>query len=35
MQTLFNLFPDAEFEGRNDEEENVDELADESYQSSY
>ena len=35
MQTLFNLFPDVEYEVRNDEEENVDELADESYQSSY
>ena len=35
MQTLLNLFPDVEFEARNNEEEDVNELADESYQSSY
>ena len=35
MQTLLNLFPDVEFEVRNNEEEDVNELADESYQSSY
>ena len=31
MQTLFNLFPDVEFEASSNEEEVVNELADESY----
>ena len=35
MQTLLNLFPDVEFEVSSNEEEFVNELADESYQSSY
>ena len=35
MQTLLNLFPDVEFEQSNNEEEDVNELADESYKSSY
>ena len=35
MQTLLNLFPDVEFEVSSNEEEVVNELADESYQSSY
>ena len=35
MQTLLNLFPDAEFEVSNNEEQEVNELTDESYQSSY
>ena len=35
MQTLLNLFPDVEFEVRSNEEEVVNDLADESYQSSY
>ena len=35
MQTLRNLFPDVEFEASNNEEEDVNELADKSYQSSY
>ena len=35
MQTLLNLFPDVEFEASSNEEEVVNELADESYQSSY
>ena len=35
MQTLLNLFPDVEFEASNNEEEDVNELADKSYQSSY
>ena len=35
MQTLLNWFPDVEFEASNNEEEVVNELAEESYQSSY
>ena len=35
VQTLLNLFPDVEFEASSNEEEVVNELADESYQSSY
>ena len=35
MQTLLNLFPEAEFEASSNEEEDVNELADECYQSSY
>ena len=35
MQALINLFPDVEFEASNNEEEDVNELADKSYQSSY
>ena len=35
MQTLLNLFPDIEFEASNNKEEGVNELTDESYQSSY
>ena len=35
MQTLLDLFPDIEFEGSNNKEEGVNELADESYHSSY
>ena len=35
MQTLFNLFSDAEFEASSDEEEVVNQSADECYQSSY
>ena len=34
IQTLLNLFP-VEFKASNNEEEDVNELADESYQSSY
>ena len=34
MQTLLDLFPDVEFEASNNEEDDVNELADESYQSS-
>ena len=33
MQTLLNLFPDVEFEASNNEEEDVNELADESQSS--
>ena len=32
MQTLLNLFPEKEFEASNNDEEDVNELADESYQ---
>ena len=35
MQTLLDLFPDIEFEASNNKEEGVNELADESYHSSY
>ena len=35
MQTLLNLSTDVEFEASNNEEEDVNELANESYQSSY
>ena len=35
MQTVLNLFLDVEFEASSNEEEVVNELADESYQSSY
>ena len=35
MQTVINLFRDIEFEASSNEEEVVNELADESYQSSY
>ena len=35
MQTLLNSFADVEFEVSSNEEEVVNELADESYQSSY
>ena len=35
MQTLLNLFPDVEFEATNNDEDDVNESADDSYQSSY
>ena len=35
MKTLLNLFPNVEFEGSINEEEDVNELADESYKSNY
>ena len=35
MKTLLDLFPDVELEASNNEEEDVNELADESYQSRY
>ena len=35
MQPLLNLFPDVEFEASNNEDEDENGLADESYQSSY
>ena len=35
MQNVLNIFPDIEFEASNNEKEDVNELADESYQSSY
>ena len=35
MQTLLNLFPYVEFEASNNEEEDVNKLAYECYQSSY
>ena len=35
MRILLNLFPNVEFEGSNNENEDVNELADESCQSSY
>ena len=35
MQTLINLFPHVEFEATSNEEEVANELADESYRSSY
>ena len=34
-QILLSLFPDVEFEAGNNEEDDVNELVDESYQSSY
>ena len=35
MQNVLNIFPDIEFGASNNEKEDVNELADESYQSSY